>query len=221
MIWVGRLISFAIVLQSLELFWVKPWDWQAMKSEAPKVLRGILAYYDWILGFRLAMGLAALIFPHPVVIAFLAITSWLISVRWRGTFNGGSDAMTMQILLAWFVSMALPNMAFGCLLYILIQLLLSYVVAGLSKLANPDWRDGVALRYFLKSSGYSISPTASLVLSWILILFECSFPLAVFFPRPFLMLGLLFHIGNFLAFGLNRFFFVWLAAYPALLFQMT
>ena len=51
-------------------------------------------------------------------------------------------------------------------------------------------------------------------------LFELAFPLTVL-SRPALLAGLavaaLFHGANACLFGLNRFFWIWLCAYPSLL----
>ena len=58
-------------------------------------------------------------------------------------------------------------------------------------------------------------------LAWSVIGFECLFPLAWFDPRLCLLLmaaGAGFHLLNSYVFGLNRFLFAWLAAYPALWF---
>ena len=58
------------------------------------------------------------------------------------------------------------------------------------------------------------------VMGWAVILFELVFPLALLDPVA-LKLALLcaagFHFSNACFFGLNRFFWIWLCAYPALI----
>ena len=57
-------------------------------------------------------------------------------------------------------------------------------------------------------------------MGWAVMVFELVFPLALFSqPALFIALGLamLFHLANAYFFGLNRFVFAWLAAYPSLL----
>jgi hypothetical protein len=57
--------------------------------------------------------------------------------------------------------------------------------------------------------------------SWSVLCFECGFPVALLVPSvtlPWLAVGLLFHVANAYIFGLNRFVFAWLAAYPSLLY---
>jgi hypothetical protein len=61
---------------------------------------------------------------------------------------------------------------------------------------------------------------AATALGWTVIAWECLFPLA--WLDPHLCLGMLacgavFHAANLWVFGLNRFFWAWLAGYPAVL----
>jgi hypothetical protein len=119
----------------------------------------------------------------------------------------------------------------GALGWIAIQTLLSYVMAGLVKVRAPAWRHGEALSAFLSSPRYA-APLASRRLassksvmrfaSLGVIGFELSAGLVLFVPEPVVLgwLGLAatFHLVNAWVFGLNRFFFAWLAAYPAVVY---
>ena len=61
----------------------------------------------------------------------------------------------------------------------------------------------------------------AIVLSWLLLLFEIGFPVALVSPDlsiVVILIAIAFHVGNFYIFGLNRFVFAWLACYPALYF---
>jgi hypothetical protein len=57
-------------------------------------------------------------------------------------------------------------------------------------------------------------------MSWAVISFELLFPLALL-THLTLIIGLaiaaIFHFANACLFGLNRFFWIWLAAYPSIL----
>jgi hypothetical protein len=216
MIWVGRLISFAAILQTIELFWVPAWSWDCLRLEIPRVLHPLLKSNRLLLTVRLLAAIGALLFGEPVFIAILLFSTWAIAIRWRGTFNGGSDAMTFLILAAWLLAACVPQLESVCLLYVAIQLVLSYFVAGIAKIFNPQWRNGEALTYFFAQSGFNISRGTSLGLSWILIAIECLFPFAFYAPTLFVITAITFHVANVYIFGLNRFFFAWLAAYPAL-----
>lgn len=216
MIWVGRLISVAILLQTFEFFFVPEWSWDVLRLEIPRVLHPLLKSNKMLLVIRLLAAFGALFFGEPLFVAILLLSTWAIAIRWRGTFNGGSDAMTFLILAAWLLAACVPELESVCLLYVAIQLVLSYFVAGLAKAFNPQWRNGEALSYFFSQSGFQISHRTSICLSWILMAIECLFPLAFFAPTLFVVTALAFHIANVYIFGLNRFFFAWLAAYPAL-----
>lgn len=221
MIWVGRLISLAVLLQSIEFFWIRPWRWEIQRREVPQLLQRVLSHYRYLLILRLSSAAAALLFPHPLLMGSMLITTWFLALRWRGTFNGGSDTMTFHILAAWFIASVFPSLERACIFYIAIQLLLSYFVAGVSKLTNSDWRSGQSLQIFLQKAGWPMSSVTCAVLGWGLMGFEILFPLALILPMPFMALAIFFHLANTYVFGLNRFFFAWLAAYPALLMTVS
>lgn len=230
MIWVGRLISVAILLQTLEFFWIAPWNWKIIEPEIPRFLRPFLKSNLLLLWVRILAAVGALgvslpmasdYYLAPIFVGILLLSTWAIAIRWRGTFNGGSDAMTFLILAAWFVAVIFPEAEPICLLYIAIQLVLSYFVAGIAKLMSPQWRSGEALQYFFGKSGFQISLATSIFFGWVLMLVECLFPLSFFAPSAFVVIAVAFHLANVYVFGLNRFFFAWLAAYPALFLALS
>jgi hypothetical protein len=216
MTWVGHLISFAVILQSIEFFWIPAWRWQTLAPDFPKVLAPVLRSHQLLNVLRLVAAILAMYSPIPAALALMVVTTWLINVRWRGTFNGGSDFMTFHILLAWFIASVAPGFEKACLLYIAIQVILSYFVAGIAKLRNPEWRSGHALETFLNRVDIMPPKNVCFILSWVLMVFEVLFPLALKMPLPFVVMAIFFHLTNVYVFGLNRFFFAWLAGYPAL-----
>lgn len=258
----ARIIGVTVIVQSLEMLSLRRewtpgalWDWALLRREfagSPllAVLDGILGTpgFNILLGLRAITAVALVLWPHAGLAAFLVFTTIAIAFRWRGTFNGGSDAMTLIVLVGVTVGTAFADFGVGQganvallpgdvaatrsavgaqagLAYIAFQAVLSYFIAGVVKLRTRDWRNGSALRTFLNLPGYPVaawlrglSRSAGLMfaLSWLLIVFECVFPLVFVWPRVFLVLGLAFHFGNAIAFGLNRFLLAWAAAYPAL-----
>jgi hypothetical protein len=248
--WTERLIAVATLLQTVELLQLRPafadggiWDWDVLKQEAGSFPRplgsavGLLLEqrgFTCVLGLRLFTALLALFLPGAAPPLVLLLTTLLICLRWRGSFNGGSDSMTLLVLQALTVARLAEGssrVAIGALWYIAIQACLSYFIAGVAKLLNPEWRGGRALPGFLALPRYGLSPALSgiaastpvlaLALSWGVMGFECAFPAALMGREAALgLIGLamLFHAANAWLFGLNRFFFAWLATYPALLF---
>jgi len=81
----------------------------------------------------------------------LFVITLLTSLRFRGVFNGGSDAMTLSVLLA--LAFFPKNMAAYS---IAIQVGISYCIAGWVKLKEPAWIQGRALKLFLSSERYSV-----------------------------------------------------------------
>lgn len=205
------LLALAVAQQSLEQ-WVIDVDargWLALRLAACAILLagGSLAIYGLV-----ALGL------------------WWLH-RYDGPFNGGADKMTLLVTTCLAAVQAAPTpfwaeMAFG---YLGLQLLLSYVISGQVKLANPAWRRGEALRDVFLFSAYPVSEGLRGLAerrfvtfwgAWLVMLVEAVFPLFLLHPLA-LVAGLLlaagFHLSNACLFGLNRFFWIWLAAYPALI----
>jgi hypothetical protein len=180
---------------------------------------------------RIALSLLLMAgFAAPWTCLALLLHALFILHRFDGPYNGGSDRMGLLILSCLCLVHFLPSLrareaAFG---YLALQVLLSYFVAGWVKISNPEWRTGRASRDVLLFSAYPASesiragahwPRSVCLASWAVILFELLFPLALL-SKQALVIGLalaaLFHLVNACVFGLNRFFWVWLAAYPSL-----
>lgn len=173
--------------------------------------------------------IAGLASPWPLVA--LAGLSLLILQRFQGPYNGGSDRMGLLALWCLTLSRLMPSLALRELVfgYLAAQLVLSYVISGGVKIVNPDWRSGRALRDVFQFSAYPVAenlrrlaerPRLLRAMSWAVMLFELAFPLALA-SRVSLVVALgiaaSFHLANACLFGLNRFFWTWLAVYPAIL----
>src|ERR1700712_2174786 len=243
-----RLSALALLLQSVEWLQVRAafadngvWRYALLLPEQRALPFGLswlcrmslpYARFVVLLWLRCAAASLALFLGESSVWPFLLITQILVCVRFRGASNGGSDSMSVVLTSALSLPVLLgrtPLAIQAALLYIAVQVTLSYVIAGLAKLRQADWRDGSALRHFVVGSPYGVPKLVQRllerralaeVLGWSIIAFECLFPLAWLDPRvcvAWLICGTLFHAANVLVLGLNRFFWAWVAAYPALL----
>jgi hypothetical protein len=173
-----------------------------------------------LLPFGTSMGL-------PVVILVLRVSNLQ---KWRGLFNGGSDVMTSLALWAIVAARSsLPDpMKKAVFLMLAVQVLASYFVSGLVKLKSKSWRSGEDLKIFVDSSVVLKPQIFEKLftkigtlrnLAWLVLVFELALPFLFFSASTIwiaVALGLAFHFTNFLLFGLNRFFWAWLAAYPSL-----
>ncbi len=246
--WTERLLAVTLLLQTIELWQLRRawsdrgvWSWPILVQEhgaLPAPLRGLFALILPCRAFQLLLVARALLTlalgaGWSFAAIGLLVTQLAIGVRFRGTFNGGSDYMTVVVLLGLcgaVLGHGSPLLVKAGLAYICTQLVLSYFIAGAVKVVRADWRNGRALSRLLASSRYGTPPWLAAALTrpavacaatWSVLSFELSFPAAIFCGRSaavWLVLGALFHAGNVLAFGLNRFFFAWLSAYPALLY---
>ena len=169
------------------------------------------------------------------ILILLFILSLVILNRFQGPYNGGADRMSLLILICLLLTHLAPNqywkeVAFG---YLALQLVLSYFISGWVKIVNSDWRNGSALRDVFEYSAYPVSqslrgwaksPRLLLLMSWLVMLFELIFPLSLFSQQTLifaLVVAAGFHFANACLFGLNRFFWIWIAAYPSILwFQL-
>lgn len=242
------LLAFALTLQTIEFLLIRKsfndngiWQSSILKSDFevfPRFIRTLLDYllsYDKfinIIYLRLLLSFLLLNISSPIIYGSLIIIALLISLRWRGTFNGGSDYMTLIVLIAMFIASLSNNPKFqnAAVYYLCFQVASSYFLAGLVKVKNRDWRTGKALKAFLKNTIYKdnlvtnfliSSPILLRVCSFITIAWELSFPMAFVnlnFAIIYLSIGFLFHLANAYLLGLNRFLFIWVATYPAVLY---
>lgn len=160
----------------------------------------------------------------------LVLLSLLILGRFQGPYNGGSDRMGLLALCCLCATHLMPTLRWQEYIagYLAAQVTLSYFLSGWVKIVNPDWRSGRALQDVFQFSAYPVSeglrvwsqrPRVLLAMSWAVMVFELIFPLALL-SKPLLILALaiaaLFHLANACLFGLNRFFWTWIAVYPVL-----
>ncbi len=207
------LLGFALLQQSLEF----------LRSYG---LEKKLALLRAPLAILLMLG----IYPVWVETALLA-SSILLIKRFQGPYNGGSDTMSILVLLClWLANLAPSPMwqeiALG---YLALQLTLSYFQSGLVKIENAEWRSGKALREVFALTAYPVSeslrslanrPQLLLNVSRAVILGELLFPLTLLHSITLtiaLVFAGVFHLANAVLFGLNRFVWSWLAAYPSVI----
>lgn len=185
-----------------------------------------------LFGARILLSILLLLnlFTTPALVG-LAVTSLVMLHRFQGPYNGGSCRMSVLILWCVMGAHLAPTLLWqeALLSYLAFQLILSYFMSGKVKLMNREWRSGQALRDVFAFSAYPVSQglrrfsersTLLWTASWLVILFEVLFPFALVHPLTLscaLVLAAGFHLANAFLFGLNRFVWIWLAAYPSLL----
>jgi len=191
-----------------------------------------------VTGARALAALSLICFSNNYVLSTacaFAIIGASIVMYWRAPLGlDGSDQMSLITFVAVAIYKLFPSdvhVAQASLWFIAIQGCLAYSVAGIAKVVSPVWRSGEAVRRILGTRTYGSSRSASFVrgrdgvcvaLSWLLMLFECTFPLALAFGETgvavFAVLGIVFHISNAVIMGLNTFVWAFVATYPAIQF---
>lgn len=190
--------------------------------------------FDFLIIARFIAGASLFVYPNLLGLLIILISTLAINFRCRGSFNGGSDMMTVitstGLCFSWGFQNT-PSVGSIGIIYIGVQSIFSYFIAGLIKIRKSSWRSGHALEAFLKCSVYEKQPdllTSTfnnryflIAASWATIIFECLFPLSLFsnsLALIFIILAALFHFTNIYVFGLNRFFWAWAATWPCIVF---
>lgn len=221
-----------------------PWPWSIQRDDLRDSSKLVRAVFDRLYrpgihrAHLIVHMLAALSLPWAgatlPVAAGLLVSQVLISIRWRGAFNGGSDFMTLSVLGGIAIAaLTAPwlgeSLAWQAGLWLIsIQALSSYFLSGTVKLRYAGWRHGRALPALLDGGLYGPLPPTSLlrqpvvamVCSWAFIIWEAAFPLSMIDPRLTTLwcaIGIAFHLLVWWFFGLNRFFWAWMATFPALI----
>ena len=217
------------------------WSWQLQRADIPNApVRALLDVlfkphmHQLHLVLRLCAAVAlAVQGASLLLIGFLFVGNLLILIRWRGAFNGGSDFLTLVVLTGLLIAYAVGTWVdaeLGVqagLWYIGIQAITSYFMSGAVKILRPEWRRGRAMTIFLNAAIYGPlperhplrQPKLALLGSWSFILWECAFPFALVNPVHavgFCAVAAFFHFLVFWFFGLNRFFWAWMASFPAI-----
>jgi hypothetical protein len=223
---------------------LQPWPWRIQRDDLRTSPYWLRACFDFLFAPKIHRAHVALhgvtalslfvMVPPPIVAAVLLLSQVVIQIRWRGAFNGGADFMTLVLLMGIALgAIATPwvgeSLAWQAGLWLIsIQTLSSYFLSGTVKLRYEGWRNGRALPALLSGALYGPLPAGSpfrrravaVIASWAFIIWEASFPLAMVHPAvttAWCAIGVVFHFLVFWFFGLNRFFWAWIAAYPALI----
>lgn len=168
----------------------------------------------------------------PALIGLLAIAFYFLH-HYGGPYNGGSDRMSLLILLSLTLAHLFPAYREVFIGYLALQLILSYFVSGWVKIIKREWRRGHALSDVFAFSVYPVSQNLRrladnkpllLLGSWLVIVFEITFPISLLHHTAlylFLIIATLFHAANAVLFGLNRFLWAWIAAFPSLIWLQS
>jgi hypothetical protein len=166
----------------------------------------------------------------------LFFTGGLTNFRVQAFGAETQNRFTMMMITALCLYSCVPTVLVveTCLYFLAAQACLSYATAGFYKLLDKDWREGRGLFYVVNTPIWVTSSTMAhffnqhtffnKLFSWLIIGFECTFPLILVMEKPygfiFIGIGILFHALNAIILGLNKFFWAWIATYPAIIYLL-
>lgn len=176
--------------------------------------------------------IASLTFWTPNIWIWLGLFFYRLRhlLRFGGLFAGGSEVLVQYSFVAILLQQAAaPELWQRASVFLLGALVLfSYAAAGWNKLVSSSWRNGSALSSFFQVRLVSnfkflneLSPLKYKALSYGIIFFELASLSILLWPEYsiwYLILAASFHGLNFWIFGLNRFFWAWVGAYPAVIY---
>jgi hypothetical protein len=134
----------------------------AYAQQSLEYIRGLQPEKTWGV-IRLLLSILLLMGFQPVLVeAGLLIVACVLLYRFQGPYNGGSDCMSILVLLCLFLSHIAPTpfwqqLALG---YLAFQLTFSYFQSGYIKIINADWRSGQALTDVFAITVYPVSEHA-------------------------------------------------------------
>jgi hypothetical protein len=192
----------------------------------------------FLIGLRIGLSVVLLILPFnsPLFVllyACLFIIGSLVNLRNVAYRAETENIFSLVLIGTLLLRSLLPTdmVTLASLWFIALQVCIAYLTAGISKLKNPDWRKGNGFKYMVTSSELVAAPkiniyfeehkTLTRFINWLIILFECTFPVGLFVPVIFwffLAGGIILQIAIALGLRMGKFFWIWLATYPALIF---
>jgi hypothetical protein len=225
--------------------------WRVLKLHYPLTARGMVGRLSDILfqsrRFRFVVWLRLVSAVSVLALALAGTVSWPLllilflstaAVTPRSGFGlDGAYQMLVIVIGASLLAAVAPRQSVAreaCMWFIAIQLILSYVIAGIAKMRSQVWRSGQAIVGILSTNCYGHPGLFGLLrrhewigtlLCWSTIGFELLFPLVLFAPDAIvlglLVSGLCFHISTAVFMGLNGFLMAFSSAYPALIFVLS
>jgi hypothetical protein len=209
-------------------------------SPALRPILGALFGYSGVrilLCCELASALWLLIPNLPISFYLVPVMGALfikLALAYRSCYGSdGSDQMETVVLAGLLSTLCLfpSKLATLGIWFIAAQSTLAYCTSGVSKVFSRSWMSGEAAFKIFNTYTYGHRFVASFFrnfsvlsapLCWMMVAYECLFPLCLFLPLKLalwvLCAGFFFHMFNAFVMGLNKFFWAFLSTYPALLY---
>lgn len=241
-------LGYAFLRDSLDENGIFSWTIiQASYESGPsRLLKPVLSRYTFVLAARVVVGVLlaisaayaelsqssqgfALLFP--LFVSVLLLSDVFTFLRFPGGLSGAAH-MSLVLNGGLLFLVLFPNndvVQTAALLFIAIQGVLSYFVAGFAKAAGPLWRNGKAVEVIFTTRSWGDDRIMDLIQtvpplrklgSWSVMGFELLFPLVLvvdprYLPAMF-AIAVAFHLFNAVFMGINGFLFSFPGTYPAI-----
>lgn len=193
----------------------------------------------FLIVFRMICGLGLLVLPfnsplYGFLYASLFIIGFLMNLRNAAYRTETENRFSLIIIGALLLRSLLPTdgVTLTSFWFIALLVCLSYLTTGISKLGYRNWRKGEGFKDIVTSiefvpvkkinTFFEQHKVLTRLMNWLIILFECTFPVMLFAGQIvfwcFLVIGIFFHVAIAFGFRTGKFFWVWMATYPALIF---
>lgn len=167
----------------------------------------------------------------PIVVLFAFLNDLLVKVRHSIGLSGAFD-MSLLANFGLLIATVFPDGSveqLAAILFIAVQGILGYFLAGVAKVAGEQWRNGDAIEMVASTKTWgddrlyrliSAYPSTKRLFSWSVIGFEMLFPVVlVLDPSALLAVfvaAFAFHFANAAVVGINSFMLMFPATYPAI-----
>lgn len=188
----------------------------------------------WLLAVPLLLALCVRNILRPAR-WWSALLVWMLytSLMNRAWMAGSGGQQLISNLLFWLIllpdgtQVMRPNgwravLGTSAFWILRLQLLLAYAATGLHKLSGTYWLDGTAMGIVATDPAYGMAwladvPWLATMSTWMVLVFQLTFPIAVWFKRPripWMVMGIVFHLGTAISLGIPEMALAFVAAYP-------
>jgi len=207
------------------------------------VLQPLLSAFSAVLVGRVLVGIALVALAlldltgsvpdvaFPVVVLFAVLNDALVKIRHSVGLSGAFD-MSLVTNVGLLIATVFPDGSveqLAAVLFIAVQGILGYFLAGVAKAAGGQWQNGDAIEMVVSTKTWgddrlyrlvAAYPSTKRLFSWSVIGFEVLFPVVLFLDPSALLVvfgaAFAFHFANAAVVGINSFMLMFPATYPAI-----
>lgn len=232
------MLCISTIICSLELLSLKPFN-LAILVQNKKLNYSHLISVKWILYLQIISSILVVLFCLKDFHVYMILGLWIVFLSnlylyvIKSSGRDGADQLRLITLgiLALASLVGKDSFYTYSIIFISIQVIISYITSGISKLNSSYWRKGDALGKILNNYTYGNQYAAILLLNNKGLNRALTYaPIFLMITLPFtfisseinyLLLSLIslfgFHLGTALLMGLNDFLFTFPATYPCLI----